>query len=374
MKKFISIAAVLTAVCMLGGCGSSGDKAAEASTESAASQIVPIEIDAEEYVELGEYKGLTIEGASTEVSDEDVEEQVQYLAEDYIEYQEVSDRDTVKDEDFVNIDYTCTIDGEENADYSDTDIDTQIGSGEFSIGDGFEFEENLVGAKVGETVKMELTFPEDYDDTDVAGKKCTMDVTVNSIEKEVVPELTDAFIKENTDCDTLEEYKKQTRQELEESAESEAEETNAQNMWEAVVANCKQIKEFPQDIVEQEISNLTVQNEEWASYFGMDVEEFIEENYGMTMEDYAKDALMRECVQDLLVKAENLTVSDEEYDAEIQSYIDDYGYENEAEILEYYTEDEIRSDLLLNKLLDKLMEYTTITEAQEDTASEQAAE
>ena len=94
-----------------------------------------------------------------------------------------------------------------------------------------------------------------------------MEVTVNAIEKEVIPELTDDFIKENTDCDTLEEYRKQTREELEESAVSEAQETNEQTMWEAVVANCKQIKEFPQDIVDQEIANLTAENEEWASYF-----------------------------------------------------------------------------------------------------------
>lgn len=362
MKKFISIAAVLTAVCMLGGCGSSGDKAAEATTESTASQIVPIEIDAGKYVELGEYKGLTIEGASTEVTDEDVEEQVQYLAEDYAEYQAITDRDTVKDEDYVNIDYTCTIDGETIDDYSDSDIDTQIGSGEFTLGEGFEFEENLVGAKVGEPVKMDLTFPEDYDDTAVAGKKCTMEVTVNAIEKEVIPELTDDFIKENTDCDTLEEYRKQTREELEESAVSEAQETNEQTMWEAVVANCKQIKEFPQDIVDQEIANLTAENEEWASYFGMDVEEFIEEYYAMTMEEYAKDTLKKQCVQDLLVEAEGLSVTDEEYEEEIQTYINDYGYEDEDEILEYYTEDEIRSEMLLYKLLDNLMSYTRVTE------------
>lgn len=361
MKKFVSIAAVLTAVCMLGGCGSSGDKAAEATTESQAPEIVPIEINAGEYMELGDYKGLTIEGASTEVTDEDVEEQVQYLAEDYVEYQEITDRDTVKDEDYINIDYTCTIDGEKAEDYSDSDIDTQVGSGEFSLGEGFEFEENLIGAKVGEAVKMDLTFPEDYDDTTVAGKKCTMEVTVNAIEKEVIPELTDDFIKENTDCDTLEEYKKQTREELEESAESEAQETNEQSMWEAVVANCKQIKEFPQDIVDQEVANLTAENEEWADYFGMGVEEFIEEYYAMSMEEYAKDTLKKQCVQDLLVEAEGLTVTDKEYEAEIQTYIDDYGYEDKDEIMEYYTEDEIRSELLLNKLLDNLMSYTTIT-------------
>ena len=372
MKKFISIAAVLTAVCMLGGCGSSGDKAAEATTEGAASEIVAINLDAEKYVELGEYKGLTIEGAPTEVSDEDVEEQLQYLAEDYIEYQEITDRDTVKDEDFVNIDYTCTIDGEKNENYSDINIDTQIGSGEFTLGDGFEFEENLIGAKSGESVTMDLTFPEDYDDDSVAGKKCTMEVKINAIEKEVIPELTDEFVKENTDCDTVEEYRKQTREELEESAASEAQELNEESMWEAVVSNCKQIKEFPQDIVDQEIANITAENEEWAGYFGMDVDEFIEEYYAMTVEEYAKDTLKKQCVQDLLVKEEGLTVTDDEYKEEIQSYIDDYGYENEEEILEYYTEDEIRSDLLLGKLLDKLMSYTTVTEAQDST--EAAAE
>ena len=378
MKKFISIAAILTAICMLGGCGSSKDKAAEATTESAVAKTVPIEINAKDYVELGKYKGLSIEGTPSEVTDEDVEEQVQYLAEDYIEYQKVTDRDTVKDEDFVNIDYECTINGEKNEDYSDTDIDTQIGSGEFTLGEGFEFEENLIGAKTGEAVTMDLTFPDDYDDSTVAGKKCTMKVTVNAIEKEVIPELTDEFIKENTDCETVDEYREQTRKDLEESAQSEAQEANEQAMWEQVVANCKQIKEFPQDIVEKEISNLTVENEEWASYFGMEVEDFIQEYYAMSMEEYALDTLKKQCVQDLLVEKEGLTVTDEEYDAEIQSYIDEYGYEDKDAIMEYYTEDEIRSDILFGKLLDKLMSYTTITEttdtASEESTTEQAAE
>ena len=102
----------------------------------------------------------------------------------------------------------------------------------------------------------------------------------------------------------------------------------------------------------------------------MDVEEFIEEYYAMSLEEYAKDTLKKQCVQDLLVKAENLSVTDQEYKDEIQIYIDDYGYEDEDEILEYYTEDEIRNELLMYKLLDKLMSYTTITEAQAETTAE----
>lgn len=370
MRKFISVTVLAVALCMLGGCGSSKDKAAEATTEGAATEVVPVEMNAADYVELGEYKGLTIEGASTKVTDEEVEEEVQYLAEDYTEYKEVKNRDKVKDGDYVNIDYTCTIDGELADEYSDTEIDTQIGSGEYSLGEGFDFEERLIGAKVGETVKMDLTFPEDYDDTEVAGKACTMEVTVNAIEKEVVPELTDAFIKENTDCNTLDEYREQVRQELEDTYRSEAEQTNQDTLWEAIMNNCTQKKEFSEDMVAQEMSNVTLENEEWAGYFDMDVEEFIQEYYAMTVEEYAKDSLKRQCVQDLLVEAEGIEISDEEFDAEIQTYIDEYGYEDKDEILQYYTEDEIRSDMMYTKLMTKLLAETTVTETAETATAE----
>ena len=87
----------------------------------------------------------------------------------------------------------------------------------------------------------------------------------------------------------------------------------------------------------------------------MEVEDFIEEYYGLSLEDYAQETLMNQCVQELLVEAEGLTVTDEEYQAEIQTYIDDYGYEDEEEIMEYYTEEEIRSDLLDSKLMTNLL-------------------
>ena len=104
----------------------------------------------------------------------------------------------------------------------------------------------------------------------------------------------------------------------------------------------------------------------------MEVEDFIEEYYGLSLEDYAQETLMNQCVQDLLVEAEGLTVTDEEYQAEIQTYIDDYGYEDEEEIMEYYTEEEIRSDLLYSKLMTNLLNYTNVVES--STSSEAAEE
>lgn len=366
MRKFMSVIVLSTVLFALGGCGNSGDSASEATTqttEGETAQYETINIDADEYMELGEYKGLTVESAVVEVTDEEVEEQVELLAQDYCEYKEITDRDTIKKKDYVNMDYTCTIDGQVNEDYSETDVDTQIGDGEYSIEGVYDLDEQLTGAKVGDTITINFTFPEDYDDTDVAGKDCVLEVTVNKIEEEIIPEITDAFIKENTDCDTVEEYKEQTRQELEDSYKSEVEQNVQDDLWNKIVENCTQKKDFSQEVIEAQEQNLIAENEEWAGYFDMEVEDFIEEYYGMSLEDYAKQTLKNMCVQQLLIKKEGLTVTDEEYQDEIQTYIDDYGYEDENEIMEYYTEDEIRSDILYNKLMKALLSYTNVVES-----------
>ncbi len=378
MKKVLSMVCMGAAVLALTACGNSGGKAQapEATTEAAsggAVQTMQVDIDPAEYVELGEYKGLTVEKTPVEVSDEEVEEQLELLAQDYAEYREIKDRDTVQKKDYVNMDYTCTIDGEVNDDYSESDVDTQIGDQEYSIEGAYDLDKELTGAKVGDTVTVNFTFPEDYEDTGVAGKDCVMEVTVNKIEEEVIPELTDEFIKENTDCDSVEEYRAQTRQELEDSYASEADQIVQDDLWNMIVDNCTQKKEFPQEAVDQQKEFLITENEEWAGYFGMEVEDFIEEYYGLSLEDYAKQTLLSQCVQTLLVEAEGLTVTDEEYNNEIQTYINDYGYEDEAEIMEYYTEDEIRSDILYYKLMDKLMSYANVVEGTGDAAEDTGA-
>ncbi len=365
MKKWISAAVAAAMVVALAGCGSSGSS--ESTTEAGADTdaITAVEMNASDYFELGEYKGLTVEiETADEVTDEDVDEEVEWLAEDYAEFKEVTDRDTVEDEDYVTFDYTCTIDGEVSEDYSEEEVETQIGDEEYSIDDVYDLDEEMIGKKVGETFTLEYTFPEDYEDDTVAGKDCSMEVTISLIEVEDIPELTDEFIKENTDCDTLEEYREEIRTELETDNEDEVREDAEADLWEAITDNCKQLKGFEDDLLDQEMNNLLLENEEWASYFEMETQEFIEEYYGMTLEEYAEENLKYECILDLLVEAEDITVTDEEYDEEIALFISDYGYEDEEEIMEYYTEDEIRSDILYTKLMDTLMDYTNLVEVE----------
>lgn len=366
MRKKIFIAtAVLASICMLGGCATSksGKKAAEATTETAQVQITPVDLNASEYVKLGQYKGLTIKGASTKVTNQDVEDKVSELAQDYIEYKEITKRDTVQKDDYLNVDYTTTVDGKKSDDYSDSNLDIHLGDGSLNVDEDVDVDDKLIGAKVGDTVEVEFTFPEDYDDTSMAGKKCVMEISINMIEKEVIPEVNDAFIKKNTEYKTLKQYKKQVRDELMSEKKSEAEQTNQETLWNKIMDNATQLKDFSDTDIKQELKNIKAENKEMAEYFGMSVSDFIQQYYEMSLEDYAKENLKKQCVQDLLLKENKVEVTDADIEKEIKYYIDELGYENKKAVLEAIPEEEIHSELEFTKLMDVLMKNTTIQEA-----------
>ena len=214
--------------------------------------------------------------------------------------------------------------------------------------------------KVGDTVTIEFTFPEDYDDSSIAGKKCELAVSINMIEKEVIPEVNDALVKENTDCKTVKEYKKQVRDSLVSDKKSEAEQTNQETLWNKIMDNATQLKDFSEADIKKEVSNIKIENKEMAGYFGMSVSDFIEQYYEMSLEDYAKENLKKQCVQDLLLKENSIEITDADVDEEIQYYIDELGYKDKKEVLSAISEDEIHSELQYTKLMDALMKETTI--------------
>ena len=143
---------------MLGGCATSksSKKAAEATTEAAQqAKATPVKLNASEYVKLGQYKGLTIKGASTKVTNQDVEDKVSELAQDYIEYKEITKRDTVQKDDYLNVDYTTTVDGKKSDDYSDSNLDIHLGDGSLNVDEDVDVDDKLIGAKVGDVVDVE---------------------------------------------------------------------------------------------------------------------------------------------------------------------------------------------------------------------------
>ena len=150
-------------------------------------------------VTLGEYKGIEVVMESTDVTDAEIQVRLDNFVASNATVEEITDRTDVQDGDVANIDYVGKIDGEAFDGGSAEGTDLTIGSGTFIDG----FEEQLVGATVGETIDINVTFPENYTSKDLAGKEATFTVTINSIGKSVTPELTDELVAANTDYATV---------------------------------------------------------------------------------------------------------------------------------------------------------------------------
>ena len=351
MKKRI-LAAMLTAaaVFVMAGCGNTQaqtqtESAAAATTEEASPEVAAeLEwqndptaylsgINAADYVELpADYASLTVEvEPAAEVSDEEVESKINEVRESKRELQEVDGRTTVEEGDIVNIDYVGRIDGEEFAGGSDTGYDLTIGSGSFIDG----FESGLIGHEVGETVTLELTFPENYSDTTKAGVAAEFDVTINSIQEYNIPELTHEFVAELGIMDefgnvigSVDEFRTYVRNYLIESNESQY----TQRLEEAIKSALAEKSTFKQDvpsaIVERVTESMVQELTTSAMRYGLDLGTLMQLAYGSTQEGYLDDirAMAKESVQRVIIlKAigdkEKLVMTDDEFQAELETAV-----------------------------------------------------
>ena len=264
-KRFAALLLAAAAVVSLAGCGQ---------TKSLAYLK---NIKASDYVELSDdYSHVTVEvPAETEVTDEMVENTINYKLSSSAAYQEVTDHDTVKKGDTVNIDYTGTKDGKEFSGGSAKDYDLTIGSGSFIDG----FEDGLIGHKKGENVTLNLTFPKDYSNTDLAGQDVVFKVTINKIEKLVTPELTDEWVAEqNIDgVSTVDEFRDYTKKQM----QSYYDDSHKSDIQEAIVKkllkSCTFVKDPPAEMVQRYYDNMV------QSY-----SQQLSQSYGIDLDTYTK--------------------------------------------------------------------------------------
>ena len=264
-KRFAALLLAAAAVVSLAGCGQ---------TKSLAYLK---NIKASDYVELSDdYSHVTVEvPAETEVTDEMVENTINYKLSSSAAYQEVTDHDTVKKGDTVNIDYTGTKDGKEFSGGSTKDYDLTIGSGSFIDG----FEDGLIGHKKGENVTLNLTFPKDYSNTDLAGQDVVFKVTINKIEKLVTPELTDEWVAEqNIDgVSTVDEFRDYTKKQM----QSYYDDSHKSDIQEAIVKkllkSCTFVKDPPAEMVQRYYDNMV------QSY-----SQQLSQSYGIDLDTYTK--------------------------------------------------------------------------------------
>lgn len=341
-----------------GNTSEDGDTSADSTTEYDVPEVP--EYTAKDYVTLGDYKGIKVTQDSTEVTDEEVEDQIQTELQYASSTEEITDRKEVQEGDIANIDYVGKKDDVEFDGGTATGYNLTIGSDTFIDG----FEDGLIGVEVGETVDLNLTFPEDYNNEELAGQDVVFTVTVNGIYKDTVPELNEEYVKENTDYDSVEEYKAQVKEDLIAEKKETAEANVRSNIWTMVVDNAT-VTEYPENSVENQWGTMMNYYASMASYYGMTLEDLASQ-YGMTQEEfedqittdaqnYVKQLMVMECI----LNAENISLSDDDYEKGVKEYAEQYNME-EDEFIETYGEDEIRSSLLNDKGLDFLVENAKV--------------
>lgn len=336
MKKRILCAAALCVAVMLGGCASN-----DSGTE---------------YVKLGEYKGLEVQVETPVVTDEEVNAQIERLLSDKSTTEEVTGR-PVADGDVVNIDYEGLVDGEAFDGGSAEGYDLTIGSGRFIDG----FEEGLIGAEIGDQVSLNLTFPDPYDNNpDLAGKPVVFNVTVNSIQETVTPELTDEFVQTLGDeYQTVEDYTTALKNSLLEQKQQSIDSQTISDLQDMLLENCE-ILQYPEGAVDDYVAEMTDYYNEYAAAYSMTLDEFMQQNYGMTEDEFNEEAQTMaeqnvglELIYQAIAEAEGISISDEEYAELCTQYTSDFGFETEEEFVEYYGgEEEVRANMLADKVLE----------------------
>lgn len=321
---------------------------------------------------VGQYKGVEIEKVEVEaVTDEDIEDALNELVDEYTTTEDVTDRTDVQDGDIANIDYVGKIDGEEFEGGADEGFDLEIGSGTFIDG----FEEGLIGAKVGDTVDVKVTFPDPYENnTDLSGKEAVFTVTVNSIQAEVVPELTDAFVAENTDYTTIEEYRTAKRGELEAENKENAEYEKEYAAWEVVLDNCA-VKKYDKDAVKENAISYKEYMEYMMSYSGYTLDAYVDE-MGSTMEEFDEEAVEQgklaekeKYLVEAIAEKEGLELTDEDYEESLKQTYEDYGYETEDDFWTAVDEQGIDREEMEQSIRDSKL-YEKVTKFVADNAVE----
>ncbi|MDT2898529.1 trigger factor [Lactococcus lactis] len=303
-------------------------------------------------VSLGDYKDLTVEVEATkEVSDEEVETRLTNSQNNLAEL--VVKETAAENGDTVVIDFVGSVDGVEFESGKGSNHSLELGSGQFIPG----FEEQLVGTKAGETVEVKVTFPENYQAEDLAGKEALFVTTVNEVKAKELPELDDELAKDiDEEVETLDELKAKFRKELEESkaeAYDDAVETAA---IEAAVANAE-IKEIPEEMIHEEVHRAMNEFLGGMQQQGISPEMYFQIT-GTSEDDlhkqYEADADKRvrtNLVIEAIAAAENFTTSDEEVKAEIEDLAGQYNMPVE-QVEKLLPVDMLKHDIAMKKAVE----------------------
>ena len=291
--------------------------------------IFTAEVAVKPEVTLGEYKGLKVDKVSTRVTQKEVDEEIDKERERNARTIEITDR-AVQDKDQVILDFEGFVDGAAFEGGKGEKYPLTIGSGAFIPG----FEEQLIGAEIGKEVEINVTFPEEYQAKELAGKAAVFKCTVHEIKAKEIPELDDEFVSDvSEESETVDAYKAEVKAKIKERKEREGRQKKEDQAVEQAVANAQidipdpmidlQTKQMADDFARR-IMQQGMSLEQYFQFTGLSEEKMMEE-----FRPQAEKRIRTRLVLEAVVAAENIEVSDERLDEELKKMADSYQMEVE---------------------------------------------
>ncbi len=323
-------------------------------------------------IKLGEYKGLEAVKNVGEVTNEEIESELQKIRNRNSRTTEITDR-AAENGDTVTIDYSGSTDGKKFEGGTAEKQSLVLGSGSFIPG----FEEQVTGHNVGDSFDIQVKFPEEYHAPELAGKDATFSIVLHKIEKTELPELDDDFAKDVSEFDTLDEYKADISAKLKSGKEAQADSEVENSLIQKIVETCE--VDIPSEMIDAETENLVrdydnrlrmngLDLKTYFQYTGLDLDALREQ-----MRPQAENQVKIRLALEKIVSLENIEVSEEEIEKEYSDISSYYNMESE-QVKGLIDAKDISADLAAKKAVKLIVDNAVITQSKSDEPKETAPE
>lgn len=317
--------------------------------------IFTAEVAVKPEVTLGEYKGLEVPKAEIEVTEEEIQKEIDKERENNARTIDVDDR-AVANGDMIKLDFDGSVDGVPFAGEKAENYDLTVGSGSFIPG----FEDQLVGAEIGKELDVTVTFPEEYHAKELAGKEAVFKCKVNEIKVKELPEADDEFAQDVSEFDTLAEYKEDLKKKLTEKKEAAAKNAKETAAVEKAVENAQM--DIPAAMIDSQVRNMAddfarrlqsqgLSVEQYFQFTGMTAEKMLEQ-----MRPEAEKRIKNSLTLEAIAAKENFEIADEKVEEELQKMADMYKMEKDKvkELLGEAGIEQMKGDLKIQAAVDLL--------------------
>ncbi|MCI8332541.1 MAG: trigger factor [Clostridiales bacterium] len=314
-------------------------------------------------VTINNYKGLELTKTITPVTDEQIDAEIERVRDRNARQVEITDR-AAEMGDIVNFDFDGYLDGAPFEGGKSESFDLTLGSGQFIPG----FEEQVAGHKPGDDFDVNVTFPEDYHASELAGKEAVFKCKLNTIKFSEKPALDDEFAKDVSEFDTLDEYKADIKAKMEASSEREAEKKLDDQLMDALIANME--ADIPPVMIDEEAENFLRDYDNRLKSQGLDLSTYLKYT-GMTLDSMreqfrpmAQKQVSTRLALEKIVALENIEVSEEELETEYQKIADSYQGVTLEQVKSLIQADTLKKDVAVEKAVKLVKDAAKIKEEQ----------